>query len=76
PELMTDTFTKTAGAEYAGLAAIAFLVFVLSYTPCLATVGEQVRLIGGKTATIAVVVQLAVAWILAVAVFQIGSLIL
>ncbi|MDY5584449.1 MAG: ferrous iron transport protein B, partial [Arcanobacterium sp.] len=47
PELMTDTFTKTAGAEYAGLAAIAFLVFVLSYTPCLATVGEQVRLIGG-----------------------------
>ena len=76
PELLTDTFSKTAGADYAGLAALAFLVFVLAYTPCLATVGEQVRLIGGKLTTIAVVVQLVAAWALAVGVFQIGKLFL
>lgn len=74
PELLNDTFTKTAGEGRQGLAAIAFLVFVLTYTPCLATVAEQTRLIGGKRTTLAVVVQLVTAWIVAVAVFQIGSL--
>lgn len=74
PELLSETFTTTAGAQYAGLAALAFLVFVLTYTPCLATVGEQVRLIGGKITAIAVAAQLVIAWILAVGVFQIGKL--
>ena len=74
PELLNDTFTRTAGEGRQGLAAIAFLVFVLTYTPCLATVAEQTRLIGGKRTTLAVVVQLVTAWIAAVAVFQIGSL--
>ncbi|MDD7687023.1 MAG: ferrous iron transport protein B [Actinomycetaceae bacterium] len=75
PQLLTGSFEATAGARYAGLAALAFLVFVLAYTPCLATVGEQVRLIGGKLTLIAVSAQLVGAWILAVAVFQIGKLI-
>ena len=75
PDLITATFERTAGAEHAGLAAIAFLVFVLTYTPCLATVAEQVRQIGGKRTTIAVGVQLVIAWLLAVGVFQIGRLI-
>ncbi|MCI5825257.1 MAG: ferrous iron transport protein B [Arcanobacterium sp.] len=74
PELLTATFTSTAGARYAGLAALAFLVFVLAYTPCLATVGEQARLIGGKLTVTAVAAQLVGAWLLAVAVFQIGKL--
>ncbi|MDP9800626.1 ferrous iron transport protein B [Arcanobacterium wilhelmae] len=73
PELLTTTFTTTAGEGYQGLAAYAFLLFVLLYTPCLATVAEQVRLIGGKRTAIAVVVQLVVAWVIAVGVFQIGS---
>lgn len=76
PELLTSTFTETAGEGYQGLAAIAFLVFVLAYTPCMATVAEQARLIGGRKTTIAVVVQLAVAWALAVGIFQIGKLFL
>ena len=58
------------------MAALAFLVFVLTYTPCLATVAEQARQIGGRLTTIAVVVQLVVAWLLAVGVFQIGKLLI
>lgn len=76
PDLLTDTFTKTAGEGLQGLAAISFLVFVLTYTPCLATVAEQARLIGGKRTALAVLVQLVSAWVLAVAVFQIGKLFL
>lgn len=73
PSLITDSFTKSAGAA-APIGAFAFLVFVLTYTPCLATVAEQSRLIGGRRTAIAVGVQLLVAWLLAVGVFQIGRL--
>ncbi|WHP19574.1 hypothetical protein [Cellulomonas sp. ES6] len=47
---------------------------MLAYTPCLATVGEQRRLFGTRWTAGAVGVQLAVAWVLAVAVFQVGRL--
>ncbi|QOR48691.1 ferrous iron transporter B [Trueperella pecoris] len=76
PELLGQTFTQTAGEGLQGLAAIAFLVFVLAYTPCLATVAEQAKLIGSRRTTIAVVVQLLLAWALAVGIFQIGKLFL
>jgi ferrous iron transport protein B len=56
-------------------AALAFLIFILAYTPCLATVAEQRRVFGGRWAASAVGVQLCVAWLLAVAVFQIGRLV-
>ena len=75
PELVTSTFEKTAG-DAAPLAAFAFMVFVLAYTPCLATVAEQARQIGGKMTAGAVGVQLLTAWVLAVAIFQIGRLFL
>lgn len=75
PELITSTFRGTAG-EAAPLAAFAFMVFVLAYTPCLATVAEQARQVGGRITAGAVGVQLAAAWLLAVAIFQIGRLFL
>ena len=75
PTLVTESFEKSAG-DAAPVAAYAFLVFVLTYTPCMATVAEQVRQIGGKLTAAAVGVQLVSAWVLAVAVFQIGRLIL
>lgn len=75
PALITSTFAKTAG-DAAPLAAFAFMVFVLAYTPCLATVAEQARQIGGRMTAAAVGVQLVAAWILAVAIFQIGRLFL
>ncbi|WP_448061995.1 ferrous iron transport protein B [Cellulomonas hominis] len=67
------TFDRTSDGHPAA-AALAFMVFVLAYTPCLATVGEQRRLFGGRWTTGAVLVQLTIAWMLAVAVFQVGRL--
>ncbi|MDY2940956.1 MAG: ferrous iron transport protein B [Varibaculum sp.] len=74
PGLLRGALRDSAGAGNEAAAALAFLVFVLTYTPCLATVAEQVRQIGGRRAAAAVGVQLAVAWVLAVAVFQVGAL--
>jgi ferrous iron transport protein B len=54
-------------------AAAAFLVFLLAYTPCVATLAAQKRQIGGRWTATGVVMQLAMAWLLAVAVFQVGS---
>lgn len=75
PALVHGSFEDAAGSA-APIGAFAFLVFVLTYTPCLATVAEQVRQIGAKLALSAVGVQLVVAWLLAVGVFQIGRLFL
>jgi ferrous iron transport protein B len=55
-------------------AAFAFMIFLLAYTPCVATLAAQWREIGGKWTLFGVVMQLLVAWTLAVAVFQIGRL--
>ncbi len=57
-----------------GAAAVAFMVLVLAYTPCLATLAEQRRLFGNRWTSGALAVQLVVAWLLAVAVFQVGRL--
>ncbi len=54
-------------------AAAAFLVFLLAYTPCVATLAAQKRQIGSRWTAVGVVMQLAMAWLLAVLVFQIGS---
>lgn len=67
------TLKGTAG-DAAPMAAFAFLIFVLTYTPCLATVAEQWRQLGPKLTLAAVGCQLVVAWLLAVAVFQVGRL--
>ena len=53
----------------------AFLVFLLAYTPCVATVATQWREIGRRWTLFGMGVQLSVAWLVAVAVFQIGRLI-
>ncbi|MCL2465607.1 MAG: ferrous iron transporter B, partial [Micrococcales bacterium] len=67
------TFDHTSGGA-SGAAAFAFMVFVLAYTPCLATVTEQARMFGRRWAAGAVCAQLTLAWLLAVAAFQIGRL--
>ena len=54
-------------------AAAAFLVFLLAYTPCVATLAAQKRQIGTRWTAAGVVMQFVMAWILAVAVFQIGA---
>ena len=63
-------FDAASGAH--GLAAVwAYMVFLLAYTPCVATVAAQRREIGWKWTLIGFALQLGSAWILAVGVFQI-----
>jgi ferrous iron transport protein B len=72
-KLLKKDFEKSSGG--APLPAIwAFLVFLTAYTPCVATVAAQKKEFGTKWALIGVGLQLAIAWILAVAIFQIGRL--
>ncbi|MDO4910830.1 MAG: ferrous iron transport protein B [Corynebacterium sp.] len=49
----------------------AFMLFLLAYTPCVATLGAQRREVGAKWTIIGVVIQLALAWVLAVVAFNI-----
>jgi ferrous iron transport protein B len=55
-------------------AVLAFMIFLLAYTPCMATVAAQRAEIGTRWTGFGIGLQLAVAWTLAVAVFQIGRL--
>jgi ferrous iron transport protein B len=50
------------------------MVFVLGYAPCLATASEQVRRFGTRWTMAGIGIELAVAWVMAVAVFQVGAL--
>lgn len=60
---------------FSALSAFSFLVFVLLYTPCVAALTAMRREFGSrKWMAVSVVYQLAVAWIMSFAVFQIGSL--
>lgn len=60
-----------------GLAAVwVYMVFLLAYTPCVATVAAQRREIGWKWTLIGFVLQLVTAWVLAVGVFQVLRLFL
>jgi ferrous iron transport protein B len=71
-ERLRHSFEESSGG-HGGAAALAFMVFVLAYTPCVATLAEQRRLFGWRPTACALAAQLAVAWVLAVLVFQAGS---
>jgi ferrous iron transport protein B len=73
---LPDALVADLGASSGGhpqAAAIAFLVFLLAYTPCVATLATQRRQIGGRWTAVGVAMQLAMAWLLAVLVFQVGT---
>ncbi|MFD5867133.1 ferrous iron transport protein B [Corynebacterium sp. NPDC060344] len=68
-------FDRSSGGH--GLAAVwAFMIFLLAYTPCVATLAAQKREIGLKWTMFGLASQLVGAWVLAVAVFQIARLFL
>jgi len=71
---LRDTLEHTSGG-HANAAAVAFMVFVLSYTPCVATVAEQKRVFGWRWALGGMAGQLVVAWLLAVGTFQLLRLV-
>ncbi len=66
-------FEESSGGHGA-LAAVAFMVFILLYTPCMAAVAAIRHEIGTRWMWFSVVVQTALAWVMAVAVFQGGRL--
>lgn len=70
---LRETLAQTSGG-HPRAAALAFMVFALAYTPCLATVAQMRRSLGRRWTTIGVGVQLVVAWVLGLLVFQIGRL--
>lgn len=58
------------------LSAYAFMVFVLLYFPCVATVATIRREIGRGWAAFTVVHSLLLAWLMAFAIFQIGTMVM
>ena len=67
------TFEAASGG-HAAVAVVAFMVFLLAYTPCVATLAAQRRELGMRWTVFGVGLQLVVAWVLAVLVFQVGRL--
>ena len=72
-EQVRATVERTSGGS-PGAAALALMVFVLSYLPCLATLAEQRRLFGWRWTAAAAGAQFAGAYGLAILVFQVGRL--
>jgi len=73
-ELMTvvqSHFEQVSGGHGA-LASVAFMVFVLLYTPCMVAVAAQIQEYGAKWAAFGAVMQLAVAYLFSVLIFQGG----
>ncbi len=71
----TEQQSPLAGAlarAFSPAAGLAYLVFVLLYTPCIATVGAIAAEHGRRVAWVTVAYQLACAWLLALITFQIA----
>jgi len=72
---LRSTVDETSGG-HPGAAALALMIFTLSYLPCFATLAEQRRLYGWRWTAGSAGAQLVGAYLMAVAVFQVGRLIL
>ncbi|GIX30475.1 MAG: ferrous iron transport protein B [Porticoccaceae bacterium] len=73
-QVHADTFAVMAGLFDGALGAFAYLVFVLLYMPCVATLGAIYKEAGGFWAFFAAAWNTAVAYGLAVVVYQLGTL--
>jgi ferrous iron transport protein B len=68
----TQLSTALQGA-FTPLAAVGFLVFVLIYTPCVATLSAIRGEFGWRWAALSAAYQFGIAWLLAVVIFQVGT---
>ena len=66
-------FEESSGG-YGALAAMAFMVFVLIYTPCMVAVAAERQELGMKWTWVSIIGQLVLAWLMAFVVFQGGVL--
>ena len=71
-DAVRQSFTESSGG-HTNAAVWAFLVFLLAYTPCVATLAAQRREIGLRWTAFGVAQQLLVAWLVGVAILQIGA---
>jgi ferrous iron transport protein B len=62
--------------HFSTASAIAFLVFVLVYVPCITTIAAMRKEFGGKWALFSAVYQTALAWVLAFVVYRVALLVL
>lgn len=69
-----EGFEESSGG-HGPLAGLAFMVFVLLYTPCMAAVAAERHELGAKWMWTSIIGQTALAWGMAVLVFQAGKLI-
>lgn len=67
-------FNATSGGHGA-LAALAFMVFVLLYTPCMVAVAAMRQELGTKWMWLSIIGQFVIAWVAAFIVFQVGLLV-
>jgi len=66
-------FEESSGGHGA-LASMAFMVFVLIYTPCMVAIAAEKQELGAKWMWFSIIGQLALAWLMAFVVFQGGIL--
>ena len=66
--------SRALSRAFTPLSAFAFLVYVLLYTPCVATVAAQAQEYGWRWALFSIALSLTTAWIAATGVYQIGLL--
>lgn len=72
-QAIREDFNDASGG-HAVAALWAFMIFLLAYTPCVATLAAQRREIGWRWTLAGLGLQLVLAWALAVATFQIVSI--
>ncbi|MEA3349340.1 MAG: ferrous iron transport protein B [Chloroflexota bacterium] len=65
---------ETASGGHGALASMAFMVFVLIYTPCVVAIAAERQELGNKWTLASVGGQLILAWVMAFAIFQGGKL--
>ncbi len=63
---------EASSAGHTTLAALAFMVFVLLYTPCMVAIAAERQELGMQWAWVSIFGQLALAWAMALIVFQGG----
>ena len=74
---MTELSSILAGFGFTSLNAYALMIFVLLYTPCVATIAVIFReLKSAKWTAATVIYQLFIAWLMATVVYQVGRLFL
>jgi len=70
-----SSFEESSGG-YGALAAFAFMVFVLLYTPCMVAVAAERHELGTKWMWVSIIGQFVLAWLAAFIIFQGGKLVM